>query len=309
MPFRRANAAAELQPQVNRDFLAPITERWMVLSVHGVLVSRNAHEHLEHFRQALELLREKQLYFKAQKCSFFMQTIGFLGYRISAAGVVPNAESIEAIPYWPLPVSTGTEVQKFLGGASYYRNFIRGFAKIVAALTSLLKKHRPLLCRDAEDKAAKTLIPHLTSAPVLALAGFDKHSLLITDASDEAVRVMISQQPDESKTPYCSMRFSSLCANRVPLPSAREGALRGLAVGRKVSTLLVRKTFHLSNRPPVIDALEKVFRTSTISDLFRGRSGCYHMTSYSSRSRVSPACSRTKSHGVLPISRCVVRPP
>ena len=52
---------------------------------------------------------------------------------------------------------------------------------------------------DAENKAAKALIAHLTSAPVLALPDFDKHVFLTTDASDAAVGVMLSQQADESK--------------------------------------------------------------------------------------------------------------
>ena len=83
MPFGLVNAPAELQRQVNRDFSGPITEGRMVIYMDDVLVfSRNVQEHLEHLRRALELLREKQWYMKAQKCSFFMQTIGFLGYRV-----------------------------------------------------------------------------------------------------------------------------------------------------------------------------------------------------------------------------------
>ena len=130
MPFGLGNAPAELQRQANRDFSGPITEGWMVIYMDDVLVfSRNAQEHLEHLRRALELLREKQWYVKAQKCSFFMQTISFLGYRVSATGVQPDPDKIEAIRSWPLPLGTRTEVQKFLGLASYYRNFIPGFAK------------------------------------------------------------------------------------------------------------------------------------------------------------------------------------
>ena len=44
-----------------------------------LVFSRNVQEHLEHLRRALELLREKQWYVKAQQCSFFMQLISLLG--------------------------------------------------------------------------------------------------------------------------------------------------------------------------------------------------------------------------------------
>ena len=131
-----------------------------------------------------------------------MQNIGFLGYRVSATGVQPDPDKIEAIRSWPLPLGTRTGVQKCLGLASYYRNFIPGFAKIAAPLTDLLKKDRLLVWTDAEDKAAKTLIAHLTSAPVLALPDFDKHVFVTTDASDAAVGVLLSEQADESKKHY-----------------------------------------------------------------------------------------------------------
>ena len=74
------------------------------------MFSRNVQEHLEHLRRALELLREKQWYVKAQKCSCSMQAIGFLGYSVSATGVQPDPDKIEAIRPWPLPLGTRTEV-------------------------------------------------------------------------------------------------------------------------------------------------------------------------------------------------------
>ena len=196
MPSGFVNASTGLQRQVNHDGFGPTNEGWMVIYMEDLLVfSRNVQEHLEHLRRALELLREKQLYVKAQKCSFFMQTLGFLGYRLSASGVQPEPSTTEATRSWPLPLGTRTEVQ-FLGFALYYRNFIPGFAKIEASLTDLLKKNRQLVWTAAEDKEAKTLVVHLTSAPVLALP--DKHFFLTTDASDAAVGVMLSQQVGES---------------------------------------------------------------------------------------------------------------
>ena len=99
----------------------------------------------------------------------------------------PDPVKLEAIRSWPLPLGTRTEVQKFLGLASYYRTFIPGFAKIAAPLADLPKKDRQLVWTDAEDKATKTLIAHLTSAPMLGLPDVDKQFFLTTDASDAAV--------------------------------------------------------------------------------------------------------------------------
>ena len=125
--------------------------------------------------------------------------MGFLGYRVSASGVQPDPDKIEAIRSWQLPSGARPEVQKFLGLASYYRNFIPGFAKIAAPLIDLLKKDRPLAWTEEEDKAAKTVIAHLTSNPVLALPDFEKHCFLTTAASDAAAGRMLSRQADESR--------------------------------------------------------------------------------------------------------------
>ena len=199
MPFGLVNAPAELQRQVNRDFAVPISEGWMVVYMDDVLVfSRDVREHLRHLRRALELLREKQWYVKAKKCSFFMATVNFLGYRVSAAGVQPDPAKIEAIRAWPLPLRTRKDVQKFLGLASYYRNFIPGFARIAAPLTDLLKQDKDFVWTAQEEAAAQTLISHLVTSPVLSLPDFDKTFFLTTDASDEAVGVVLSQQAERS---------------------------------------------------------------------------------------------------------------
>ncbi|CDJ36322.1 uncharacterized protein EMH_0078200 [Eimeria mitis] len=91
---------------------------------------------------------------------------------------------IEAIQRCPLPLYTLTDVQKFLGLASYYHNFILRFALIVAPLTDLLKKEKQFIWTKNEDEAARRLIGHLTSSPVPALPDFDEPFLLTTDAND-----------------------------------------------------------------------------------------------------------------------------
>ena len=213
MPFGLVNAPAELQRQVNRDFAEAINAKWMVVYMDDVLIySKNVQEHLRHLRRALELLREKQWYVKAKKCSFFMSTITFLGHRVSAAGVQPNPAKIKALKEWPLPLLTRKDVQKFLGLASYYRKFIPNFARIAAPLTDLLKKENQMVWTDVEQTAAQTLISHLVTSPVLALPDFSKPFVLTTDASDQAVGVLLSQQADSSSKHHIiacySHRFS-----------------------------------------------------------------------------------------------------
>ena len=80
MPFRSVNATAELQQQDNHEFPGPINEAWIVIWMNDVLIFGHAvQEHLHHSKNTLQLLREKQRYVKAQRRSYLVQTVCFLG--------------------------------------------------------------------------------------------------------------------------------------------------------------------------------------------------------------------------------------
>ena len=55
-----------------------------------------------------------------------------------AQGVKIEDEQIEAVKNWPEPTSV-RDIQVFIGFANFYRHFIRGFSRIAALLTSILK--------------------------------------------------------------------------------------------------------------------------------------------------------------------------
>ena len=57
-------------------------------------------------------------------------------------------EQIEAVKNWPEPTSV-RDIQVFIGFVNFYRRFIKGFNRIAAPLTSLLKTTR------SSDSASK----------------------------------------------------------------------------------------------------------------------------------------------------------
>ena len=58
---------------------------------------------------------------------------------MSTEGIRVNPTKIKALVNWKPPQNV-TEVRSFLGLASYYRIFVRGFFIIASLLTKLLKK-------------------------------------------------------------------------------------------------------------------------------------------------------------------------
>ncbi len=86
-------------------------------------------------------------------------------------------------------------MRSFLGLASYYRKFIKNFAKIVAPLTNLLKKSAITYeWEEACGEAFETLKGILVKAPVLKLPDFDKEFEIHSDASDFAIGGVLVQE-------------------------------------------------------------------------------------------------------------------
>ncbi len=79
-------------------------------------------------------------------------------------------------------------LRSFLGLASYYRKFIKNFAKIAAPMTNLLKKFAVIYeWEGACDEAFETLKGILVKALVLKLLDFDKNFEIHFDAFDFAI--------------------------------------------------------------------------------------------------------------------------
>jgi hypothetical protein len=100
---------------------------------------------------------------------------------------------VKAILDWEPPRSVPA-FRSFLGLASYYRKFIKNFAKVGAPLTNLLKKSAVIYNWDeACDKTFETLKDILVKAPVLKLPDFVKDFEIHSDASDFAIGGVIVQ--------------------------------------------------------------------------------------------------------------------
>ena len=106
--------------------------------IDDILVySKDAHEHEQHLRIALQILREKQLFSKLSKCDFRLTEVSFLGHIVSAEGIRVDPTKIEVVVSWKHPRNV-IEVRSFLGLSGYYQWFVKGFSVIAYSLTKLL---------------------------------------------------------------------------------------------------------------------------------------------------------------------------
>ncbi len=119
----------------------PVFQRLMELVLRGlhwsvcliylddiIVYSADFPQHLQHLCEVFQRFCTAGLKLKPSKCHLAHSSVTFLGHRVSSAGVEPDPSNIDKVKTWPIPTSA-TQVRAFLGLCSYYRRFIRHFAR------------------------------------------------------------------------------------------------------------------------------------------------------------------------------------
>jgi len=94
------------------------------------------------------------------------EVVQYLGHTITPKGIKPNSDRVVAVQEYPVPTSVKA-VRQFVGLVSYYRCFIRGFAKIAEPLHALTCKDAVFEWNKSYQEVFDTLKKHLTDSPVL----------------------------------------------------------------------------------------------------------------------------------------------
>ncbi|KAI2652522.1 Transposon Tf2-9 polyprotein [Labeo rohita] len=201
LPFALTNAPTVFQGMVN-SVLGDIINQFVFVYLDDILIfSPSLQVHTQHVRQVLQRLLENQLYVKAEKCEFHAKSVLFLGYVVSPGEIKPDPAKVKAVAEWPVP-DTRKALQRFLGFANFYRQFIRNFGQ-VAALTSIKV---PFTWSAQAQEAFDNLKSRFISVRVLSMPDPEQQFIVEVDASNVGVGAVLSHHsPKDGRVHPCAI--------------------------------------------------------------------------------------------------------
>ena len=140
--FGLTNSPTTFQTIMNDLFCDMINQGNMATFIDNIIVATEIEKgHNKVVKEVLKQLKENDLFVKPKKYQWKVKKVEFLGVVIGLKGVEIQKEKVEGVSNWPTPRNI-KEVQKFLGLANYYRQFIKDFVKLAAPLHVLVRKEK-----------------------------------------------------------------------------------------------------------------------------------------------------------------------
>ena len=126
-------------------------------------------------------------------CQFVLPSVEYPGHRISAQGLQPTTEKVNAIQNAPQPRNV-SQLKSFLGLINYYCKFLPDISSKLAPLYKVLHKNTPWSWRAEQEEAFKRAKRSLTSDCLLVHYDPAKELILACDASPYGVGAVLSHR-------------------------------------------------------------------------------------------------------------------
>ena len=197
MFFRLTNSPATFQAMMNELLRDLINTGKVAVFIDDVIVETETEEgHDELVAEIIKRLEENDLYVKLEKCKWKVREVGFLRVVIGPEGIKIEKEKVKGVLEWLTPKCV-KDMQKFLGLANYYCQFIEGFASVARPLHDMVKKDKKWNWTERQEKVFKELKKQFTKEPVLAAPDIDKKMRMEVDALDYATERVLSMECED----------------------------------------------------------------------------------------------------------------
>ncbi|GFW70343.1 transposon Tf2-11 polyprotein [Trichonephila clavipes] len=166
----------------------------------------NAEEHRSHLRTIFQRLSSYGLKLNISKCVFGVTELIFLGHLITANGIKPLPDKVQAVLDYKQPETVGS-LRKFLGLLNFYRRFLPKAAEQQYLLSEFLKgskgkkDSKPLNWFSEAITTFQRCKQALADAALLAHPSPSAPLALHVDASDYAIGGALHQVVDSELQP------------------------------------------------------------------------------------------------------------
>ena len=133
-----------------------------------ILFSSTLDEHLKRLDMLLQRLGEYNLKLNPSKCCLLQKQLVFLGHVVSGDDLATDPAKTQLVRDWPVPENL-RQLRGFLGLASYYRKFVKGYADIAAPLNRLLCKKTSTLTGRRSVRLLSSSSKTLSLCPLFLL--------------------------------------------------------------------------------------------------------------------------------------------
>lgn len=264
MTFGLRNAAQTFQRFID-EVLRGLEFCYGYLDDNILVFSPDLKTHESHLRQLFTRLASYGVLLNPNKCVFGVPEITFLGYNVSAGGIRPTEEKIEAIKNFP-PPKTVKELRRFLRMINFYHRFTPRTAKTQAPLNALLKgsvkANEPIEQKEEFFRAFESCKTALCEATMLVHPDCNADFALVTDASSTAIGGVLQQSKNRHWQPLAFFSRKLSPSQMKYSPYDRELLAVGIR-GDKIGGTCLKQEF--SRCTQITDHLSMLFKqTETV---------------------------------------------
>ncbi|KAL5574212.1 hypothetical protein UlMin_023809 [Ulmus minor] len=154
-----------------------------------------AEQHLDHLRQAFQVLQKYGMKLNPTKCSFGVAAGKFLGYMVTQRGIEANPDQIRSIMNIQSPACI-RDIQRLTSRVAALSRFISRSSEMCHLFFSTLRKSKDFEWTPACEQALQDLKRYLTSPPLLSKPKDGEQLYIYLAVSEGAVSAVLIRDED-----------------------------------------------------------------------------------------------------------------
>ena len=196
LPFGVSVASEIFQKRLNQaldrlDGLLTVHDDMVIYGV-GETDEEATADHNNKLQQFLQRCREQGVKLNKKKLKLLCKEIPYMGHLVTADGLRPDPEKIEAVHNMPKPDNVKA-VRRFCGFVNYLAKFLPRMAEVLGPIQQLTRKDVPWQWQHEQEAAFEKVKELLTEAPLLKYYNPGEELTVQCNASEKGLGAALMQ--------------------------------------------------------------------------------------------------------------------